>query len=189
MVWVLLVSLLLLWLVALIESMILSVPVSHHWRIKSAICMFYSSKLYIPVTKHIKPFKSLAPETMMVGTQEAFWGKESLFVCLLNQSLSQIKSLPNQLTPWQFEYQAGVCQKGSFPGENKRKTSDFCQMNFWNGKHHSVSIWMLREGKNKRREDRVKNCNQCVVGTVSWRVKWQSLIHSYELIIDSVTNH
>lgn len=55
MVWVLLVSLLLLWLMALIESMSLSVLVSHCWRIKPAICMFCCSMLYILVTSnHLK---------------------------------------------------------------------------------------------------------------------------------------
>lgn len=39
--------------------MVLFVPVSCHWRMKSAICTFFPSKLYILVTKHIKLLKIL----------------------------------------------------------------------------------------------------------------------------------
>lgn len=119
MVWVLLKSWLLLWLVALIESMMLSVPVSHPWRIKSAI----SIALYIPVTKHINPLKIL----LLSGRNpRRFWGKVYLFVCLFNQSLSQIKLLPNQMTPWQLGYQADVPK-----GELSRGQSHKYKENKW----------------------------------------------------------
>lgn len=116
MVWVLLVSLLLLWLVALIESMILSVPVSHHWRIKSAICMFYSSKLYIPVTKHIKPFESLAPETTMVGTQEAFEGRSLYLSVFLTSLFHKSSHYPTSWLLGNLSTKLVCVKRGAFQG-------------------------------------------------------------------------
>lgn len=114
--------------------------------------VFFLESFYVLVTKYVNPLKILLRSGR---NPRSFWGKVSLFVCLFNQSLSQIKLLPNQLPSCQLGYQADY-QKGIFPEESltcTRKASVFCQTYLWNWKHQSLWIQMLRKGKDKRREN------------------------------------
>lgn len=92
MVWVLLVSLLLLSLVALIKSMIflfLGLTIGGQSLSPTRI---FSSKHYIPVTKHIKPLKILILRLQRREPKKLL--REGVFIYLFNQPLSQIITQP-----------------------------------------------------------------------------------------------
>lgn len=92
MVWGLLLSVLLLCLVAFIESMSLSVLVSYCWLIKPAICTFNCSILCNLVTKHLEQCESHAPATSLVGTYRAFERRYLHLIGVFSQTLSHFKS-------------------------------------------------------------------------------------------------
>lgn len=101
------------------------------------------SMLYILVTKHLEPFKSLAPATSVMGTSEAFEGRCLHLTDLFNQFLSQIKSCPISFWDCLLGHLATklVFQKRSFAGERftiKRKTGAFVK---WLSETESIILF------------------------------------------------
>lgn len=80
------------------------------------VLMFYSSKLYIPVTKHIKPFKSLAPETTMVGTQDAFEGRSLYLSVFLTSLFHKSSHYPTSWLLGNLSTKLVCVKRGAFQG-------------------------------------------------------------------------